>query len=236
MVFWKKWFEVDDWFFVDDLKDEKIIDEFEEEIGGKFPQEFRDFAIKYNGGHFKKTVCFSAENGSERVFDRVFSFNRNHPNSFWKLCSFADEYYDEYKEQTGDDLGYYLPFADEPSGDLICFDVRTHDVVLFEQERCLISKIAPSFNEFLNSLYEESRTAEKARIEASNNQLKRNVTSNPVAKKNFSAANMKLITAGKRPDGFVWHFDATPGSLKLVDSWQHQFTGHSGGRVLWCDK
>lgn len=66
-----------------------------------------------------------------------------------------------------------------------------------------------------------------------NKQLKETIENNPDLEKQFSKEQLEQINNGDTPDGYVWHHDATPGKIQLVDFETHANTGHTGGRVVW---
>ncbi|MEG0915049.1 MAG: HNH endonuclease [Christensenellaceae bacterium] len=41
------------------------------------------------------------------------------------------------------------------------------------------------------------------------------------------------ISDGTAPDGYVWHHDALPGKIQLIEFEIHANTGHTGGRTVW---
>jgi hypothetical protein len=66
-----------------------------------------------------------------------------------------------------------------------------------------------------------------------NNQLKNDVSKNPNLEKGFNKEQLEQIKNGDTPDGYVWHHDAIPGKMQLVDYQIHADTRHTGGKVVW---
>ena len=79
-------------------------------------------------------------------------------------------------------------------------------------------------------LYEES---DRKQFNECNAQLKDAVDSNPKFTKEFDKEQLEQIKNGDTPDGYVWHHDAEPGKIQLVDFATHANTGHTGGRTVW---
>lgn len=81
-----------------------------------------------------------------------------------------------------------------------------------------------------NELYEES---DRQQFKYCNEELKDAVNSDSKFRSEFSDMQLEQIQDGLVPDGYVWHHDASPGKLQLVDFETHATTGHTGGRSIW---
>ncbi len=79
-------------------------------------------------------------------------------------------------------------------------------------------------------LYEES---DRKQFSECNNQLKDAIERDPKLEKAFDKNQLEQIENGDTPDGYVWHHDAEPGKIQLVDFETHANTGHTGGRTVW---
>ena len=152
-----------EWDFIKPLESENLIDEFEQLRGYKFPVSFRECVIKNNAGYPSKDV-FDTETAEKRVVNCLLSFNKvkNSASTVWFSVE-AYEYkidsakqYDDIDEANA--LKYifnrYVVFADTPFGDDIAFDKTNDSVVYINHETLEVEKIADSFDEFLNCLYD----------------------------------------------------------------------------------
>lgn len=54
-----------------------------------------------------------------------------------------------------------------------------------------------------------------------------------ILKKSFDADQIKEISQGIIPEGFVWHHNEREGVMQLVDAVIHQKTNHTGGMSIW---
>ncbi|MEC1525654.1 HNH endonuclease [Neobacillus niacini] len=66
-----------------------------------------------------------------------------------------------------------------------------------------------------------------------NQSLDESINQNPNLEHQFTDDQLKQIDSNTTPDGYVWHHDAEPGKLELVDEKIHAETGHTGGREIW---
>ena len=78
---------------------------------------------------------------------------------------------------------------------------------------------------------------DKLQFKECNRMLLEEIEKNPDLRSEFSDEQIEQIrdgvVDGTAPDGFVWHHDADPGRMQLVDFYTHSITGHTGGRALW---
>lgn len=98
-----------------------------------------------------------------------------------------------------------------------------------------VEGVFPSFKsefdaQLPSELYEET---DYKQFKECNNQLKDEVSKNPDLEKRFTKEQMEQIENGDTPDGYVWHHDAAPGKMQLVDFQTHADTRHTGGKVVW---
>ncbi len=98
-----------------------------------------------------------------------------------------------------------------------------------------IEGVFPKFeSEFDAQLSEELyQSSDAKQFKESNAQLKEAVANDPELAKKFNAEQLEQIMSGDTPDGYVWHHDAEPGKMQLVDFETHANTGHTGGKVVW---
>jgi hypothetical protein len=66
-----------------------------------------------------------------------------------------------------------------------------------------------------------------------NDRLREAVDADPGLRAKFTGEQLEQIRNGDTPDGWVWHHDARPGRMQLVDEMTHMRTSHTGGRALW---
>lgn len=129
------------------LKDVTLIDKFEQQVGYHFPTDYRQCAIEH-GNAWVQPDTFDTQKHKGRAFNRLFSFNTGGHGSIWILGVSHDE-------EEAALLRDYVPFANSPCGDLICFDKRNDSVVYIDHETLAVEYVAPSFQAFLDGLYEE---------------------------------------------------------------------------------
>lgn len=148
-----------EWDFIKPLKSVALIDEFEEKVGFKFPQSFRDCVIANNGGYPNK-IAFDTDKTKERVFDSLLSFNREDRCTVW-------DFYDAAAREDFEELGKaYIEFASSGFGDPIAFDPETGYIIFVNHETLEIELIAKTFEEFLDKLYDdEEEEADEVPIE-----------------------------------------------------------------------
>ncbi len=135
--------------FNEKLSDNEIMD-VEKRLNVKFPQDYIDIVSVYDGAY---------------PFPNKFKIN-DHEEIFNNLLSFKEDDYSNILERFNDISdrveGGIIPIAEDPFGNLICFDFRYNenpDVVFWDYEKSELDKnsaiiyIAKSFTELLNQLY-----------------------------------------------------------------------------------
>jgi cell wall assembly regulator SMI1 len=134
--------------------DEKRIREVEMELGVHFPKSFFDCVLKNNAGRPKTKLLFDLGNEKEKVFGNLFNFNEDEDH--FSILEAHEVLIGEHEAPIE-----LVPFADDPAGNFICFDYRTlvagEPIVVFfyhERDEDNIKKIADSFSQFLEMLYE----------------------------------------------------------------------------------
>lgn len=130
-----------DWKYVKPLSNEENITVFERMTAFSLPESFKECVRRYNGAR-PKCRAFDTDKQTWRELKSFLSFNREDKETLWKMyeaCSAAYE-------------GRYIPFAIDHFGNLICF-ARNRQIVFLDHETLNIEKIAPSFDEFMFSLY-----------------------------------------------------------------------------------
>lgn len=136
---------------------ESAIPAIEKRLGFSLPNEYRDFLKISNGGSpVPDAVKYEGE-----YFDYVsmfYSVRRNaYSNDLFRNI-------EEYRELIP---SHYLPIGESPGGDVFCLSLKNEDygaVYYWNHEEANYDgepwemnmiKLAASFNEFLDSLYEE---------------------------------------------------------------------------------
>lgn len=127
-----------DWKYVKPIPSVEIINEFERNFKYKFPDDYKECAIKYNGGRPKLKV-FDTTTTKEREFKLLLSFNRDDLETIWNVNK-------DFKES-------YIAFATDSSGNLICFNKSDNTIIFVEHETGSVEKISDDFTAFINSLY-----------------------------------------------------------------------------------
>lgn len=128
------------WKYKIELKDEKVFCEIEKERNIKIPNELKKFIIEANAATPVKH-CFDLQ-GTEKVFGSVLSFNRKEADTdsvFVALEVIKD------KE--------LLPFAIDPFGNYICYNLKTNTIDFWEHEVAKVYATKYKLEEFIDSLY-----------------------------------------------------------------------------------
>ena len=130
-----------DWKYVKPLSDKENIAAFEHMTAFSLPESFKECVKQHNGAR-PKYRGFDTDKQTGRELKSFLSFNREDKETVWKMyeaCAVATK-------------GQYIPFAIDNFGNLICFD-RSGQIAFIDHETLNIEKIAPDFDEFMNSLY-----------------------------------------------------------------------------------
>ena len=131
-----------EWKYVKPLSSEDNINEFECLVKYAFPEDFREYIKKYNGGRPEKKI-FETDNSQERALKSFLSFNKNDRETVWKI-------YEWNKQELAD---RYVAFAVDNFGNLICFDANNDNIVFLNHEDLGVEKVADDFMEFINKLH-----------------------------------------------------------------------------------
>ena len=128
------------WRGFQQVEDETLIHEVELKYGINLPKDYIQIVKKYDGGVPDRKV-FQA-GGKQRVFQRLISIQLcKHPNVLD-----AVEWIDSENS---------LPFALDPFGNVICFNIMNHlvDGILFiETETQAVFPVSSSLTDFINEL------------------------------------------------------------------------------------
>lgn len=136
------------WISSDPLEDATLIDKYEQKIGYRFPKDFRRCVLEHNGAYMEPDG-FDTDKTNGRAIGPLFSFNPDDIENIWDLGAESFEIIDEFAGL----MRNYVPFADSPNGDAICFDRRDDSIVYVDHETLDVEYVAPSFQAFLDKLY-----------------------------------------------------------------------------------
>lgn len=142
-----------EWDFIKPLKSVELIDQFEQKVGFKFPQSFRDCVIANNAG-YPSMNTFDTDKEKERVFDSLLSFNPEDKCNVWDYYDWSAEDFEELGQR-------YIEFASSGFGDPIAFDPETGYVIFVDHETLEIELIAKTFDEFLDKLYDDEEVEDE---------------------------------------------------------------------------
>ena len=143
------------WSDVQPLEDPHLIDEYEEFVGFRFPEDFRACALENNGGmpSLKEdgpSVGVMADCGEGLDFCCLLNFNKREDfedNTIWWSLEEID-YPSRIAER-------YVHFAEDSFGNFYCFDKRDSSIVLLEHEDGSVTRVAKTFTDMLNAFYDE---------------------------------------------------------------------------------
>lgn len=139
------------WNFVKNDIGYEIVNSIEEVFTIQFPIDYIECVISNNGGYPKPDRFTIKEN--EEVFNNLINLNLQ---TEYNII----ETYNNVKDRLVEKV---IPFADDPFGNLICFDYRKGNVptiVFWEHEKAYKDKenaikyVCDSFTDLLNMLHE----------------------------------------------------------------------------------
>ncbi len=142
--------------------DEKEIEKIEKYIGLKFPKEYREHLLRYNGGQCSPNVFSFVENGvkTESCIDWFLAIYEGENDNL-------KDYITILKIEEKRIPRHIVPIAHDPGGNQICISCGSLDygyiyfwdhenevdyTVSGDDDYSNLYLIAKSFNEFLNSL------------------------------------------------------------------------------------
>ncbi|SFI86170.1 SMI1 / KNR4 family (SUKH-1) [Treponema bryantii] len=125
------------WNYVKPTTVEKIS-HVEKMIDAHLPENLKTIVLLNNNGRPEKD-CFDTEINQGVQFKQLLSFNEDDVETIYAYIDFIK------KEKI-------FPFADDPSGNLICLDKEK--IILWNHETNEKEFIADSLEDFINSLYE----------------------------------------------------------------------------------
>jgi hypothetical protein len=137
------------WRLVQPLNDEGSILEIEELLGTRLPADYAS-CVKQNNRGYPASKCFRTARGEERVFSNLLNYNKASRTNIFVMYDLFISDNEKHSE--------LFPFARDPFGNYICFDMRTDPwaVVFWNHEvgaDDAVDAVADSFTEFLDMLY-----------------------------------------------------------------------------------
>lgn len=116
--------------------DRDVIEEAEKRIGFNFPESYKECVIKYHGSTPLQDL-FDVEN-VQRVFGQFLEYDDSSESLLYCYVNGIDEH-------RGIIPPYIIPFAEDPSGNYICFDYSENKgspkVVFLNLDECVSLEI-----------------------------------------------------------------------------------------------
>ncbi len=139
------------WICENDNVEIKTISNVETILGVKFPKDYIETVMKNDGG-YPKPNRFDV-NDNEEVFNNLLSFDDEDYSNIINT-------YNDIKDRL---VKKVIPFAEDPFGNMICFDYRNSDkpvVVFWDNEKAFndkdlaISYLCDTFTDLMLMLHE----------------------------------------------------------------------------------
>lgn len=139
------------WICENDNVELALISNVETIFEVKFPKDFVEIIMKHDGG-YPKPNRFNL-NGNEEIFNNLLSFDEEDSSNMIDT-------YNDVKDKLVEKV---ILFAEDPFGNLICFDYRTNNqptIVFWEHEKAFNDKesamgyLCNSFTDLLLMLHE----------------------------------------------------------------------------------
>ena len=128
------------WKYKIDLTDESVFSEIEKERGIVIHDDFKKFILEANAATPSKYNYMLGT--TEKVVGAILSFNRNDVD--------VDTVYTALGAIEDKNL---LPFAIDPFGNYLCYDLKESAVVFWNHESDVVASTKKSIEEFIDSLY-----------------------------------------------------------------------------------
>lgn len=139
------------WICENDSVEITTISKVEAIFGVKFPKDYIEI-IRKNDGGYPKPNRYNL-NSNEEVFNNLLSFDEEDSSNMIDT-------YNDVKDRL---IAKIIPFAEDPFGNLICFDYRNNEqpiIVFWDHEKAFndkesaLSYLCNSFTELLLMLHE----------------------------------------------------------------------------------
>lgn len=130
-----------EWKYVKVVADKNVIEKFAGQKGVELPEELVDFIFCHNNGR-PSVKLFDTDKTKERVMKKVLSYNN----------SDIETVYESFEVLKKENNNLY-PIANDPFGNIICYNTSDHNIDLWLHESNTCEYIASSIDEFLHKLY-----------------------------------------------------------------------------------
>lgn len=128
------------WNYKVELKDTSVFERLEKQLGISIPEELKNFIIENNGA--SPSLSTFMLNNNEESYNYTLSFNTKETDEYSNLYIF-----DTLKPTDP------FPFANDPFGNLICYDLKTNKICFWEHETDQYIQTDLTLSEFIDSLY-----------------------------------------------------------------------------------
>ncbi|WP_231869697.1 HNH endonuclease [Paenibacillus riograndensis] len=65
------------------------------------------------------------------------------------------------------------------------------------------------------------------------NKIKQYLLESPELAQKFTKSEIALLKEGKVPKTLTWHHHQDSNKMQIIDYFEHQVSGHTGGRAIW---
>ena len=127
------------WSFVEPLRDEMSVEEFEADYGVVFPAAYNELVRDNNNGYPSKDA-FTLPSGESFRMNHLYSFNRDDSENMWDFNSNANL-------EAG-----FIAFADDSFGNQIGIRIADNAIVFADYDAYEITVVAEDFSAFLCQL------------------------------------------------------------------------------------
>jgi hypothetical protein len=133
------------WDCVEKLNSATPIKDFEKKTKKVLPQDFVDCVLENNAGYPSLTT-FKTDDGTERVFSDLLSFDSNEPENIFEVYALISQRLSNTN---------IIPFARDAFGNYICFDYTAEQikVVFWSHETNKFDFVCATFTELLSKLH-----------------------------------------------------------------------------------
>lgn len=137
------------------------LEQFELEHNVKFPESYKNFLLKWNGGYVKPEIFMISDEQGRSVLNVFFGIGDMYDN----LADFIEILEGRLPEG-------FIPIADDPSGNIICLGTKEpyYDQIYFwdhelesedPNDMSNMYFLANNINEFLDKLFEPEEDVEE---------------------------------------------------------------------------
>lgn len=127
------------WSFVEPLRNEMSVEEFEADYGVAFPEAYKELVFQCNNG-YPSYNCFELPSAEKCQLNHLYSFNREDTENMW-----------DFNSAENIDAGF-IAFADDSFGNQIAFRLADMAIVFVDYDADEITEIAGDFSAFLRQL------------------------------------------------------------------------------------